>query len=127
MAVPAHFDVQPLGEGVHNAHSDTVKASGDLVTLAPELAAGVELRQDDLQRGAVVLLGHGPDGDAATVVPDAHRAVRANGDVDFGAVTRERLVHRVVDDLVHQMVQPPMTGGADVHTRPLPHRFQALE
>src|SRR2546427_2241802 len=48
-------------------------------------------------------------------------------DVDAGAVTRERLVHRVVHDLVDEVMQPPARDRADVHRRAAPHRLQALE
>ena len=41
IAVAADFDGQPLGESVDHAHTDPVQAPGDLVALAPELAARV--------------------------------------------------------------------------------------
>ena len=39
----------------------------------------------------------------------------------------ERLVDRVVDDLVDEVVQPGRSGGADVHGRPLAHGLEAFE
>ena len=67
------------------------------------------------------------DGNAAAVVDDGDRAVDVDGDVDLIAEAGQRLVDRVVDDLVDQMVQPARPGRPDVHRRPLANRLQALE
>ena len=50
-----------------------------------------------------------------------------NGDVDLIAEARQRLVNRVVDNLVDEMVQSRRAGRPDVHRRALPDRFQAFE
>src|SRR5450759_2329995 len=47
--------------------------------------------------------------------------------LDVSAISRERLVDRVVDDLVDQMVQALWTGGTNVHARPLAHGFETLQ
>ena len=43
------------------------------------------------------------------------------------AVAGQRLVDRVVDDLVDEVVQPADAGRADVHAGPLADRLEALE
>ena len=48
-------------------------------------------------------------------------------DRDRVAVAGERLVHRVVHDLVDEVVQAARTGRADVHARALAHGLEALE
>jgi hypothetical protein len=53
--------------------------------------------------------------------------VRMDRDLDVRAVAGERLVHRVVDDLVDEVVQAARAGRADVHARPLAHGLQALQ
>ncbi len=120
-------EVQRLGERVDHRHADAVEAAGDLVA-APvaELAARVEDREDDLGRRAPLLL-HDVDRDAATVVGDGDAVVRVDGDLDRRRLTGERLVDRVVHDLVDEMVQTTYTGRADVHARALAHRLEALE
>ena len=50
-----------------------------------------------------------------------------NRDVDFVAESAQRLIDRVVDDLVHQMMQAGRSGRTDVHRRTLPDGFEALE
>jgi len=48
-----------------------------------------------------------------------------NDDIDFFAITGQRLVHRVVHHLVDQMVQTHFPGRADIHGWPQAHRLQA--
>ena len=48
MALLAHRDVQAAGQGVDDRGADAVQAAGDLVAPAPELAAGVQLGEDEL-------------------------------------------------------------------------------
>jgi hypothetical protein len=102
-----------------------VQAARDFVSLASELATGVQLGHDDLERRLVVLR-HVVNRNPATVVDDPDRTVRADGDVDGAAVAGQSFVHRVVDHLVHEVMQASVTGGSDVHARPLADRFQAF-
>ena len=56
--VAAHLGDEPLGERVDDRDADAVEAARDLVAVAAELAARVELREDDRQRGQPLLLHH---------------------------------------------------------------------
>ena len=103
-----------------------MQAAGDLVALAAELAAGVELRQHDRQRRQA-LLRHDVDRDARTVVDHRHGVVRMNGHVDRVSTSSERLVDRVVHHLVDEMMKPSRARRADVHARPQPDGLEALE
>ncbi len=119
--------VQALGERVDDRDADAVQAAGDLVAAAvAELAAGVEDGQHDLGRRAPLFL-HRLDRDAAAVVLDRAAVVRVEDDADAVAVAGERLVDRVVDDLVDQVVQTARAGRADVHAGAFANRFEALE
>ena len=102
------------------------KPAGDRVAASAELAAGVQHREHDLD-GRTLLDGVHVDRDAAAVVDDGDRAVCAQGDRDVVGVAGHRLVDGVVDDLVDQVVQTPLAGGADVHARALANRVEALE
>ena len=104
VAVAAHLGDQPLGERVDDRDADAVQAAGDLVAVAAELAAGVELREDDRQRGQS-LLRHHVDGDARAPVLDGDRVVGMERDLDPVVAARERLVDGVVDDLVDEVVE----------------------
>ena len=125
--VPAHLEVEALGERVDDGDADAVQAARDLVAAAvAELAAGVEHGQDDLGRRALLLLVH-VDRDAAAVVADRDAIVRMQNDLDGVAVAGERLVDGVVDDLVDEMVEPALTRRADVHTGSLANGLEAFE
>jgi hypothetical protein len=99
LAVPPHLRDQPLGERVDHGDTDAVQAAGDLVAALTELAAGVQLGQDDRQRRQPLILHH-VHRDARAVVLDGHRLVRVDDHLDQVAAARERLVDRVCDDLV---------------------------
>ena len=118
---------EALGERVDHRDADAVEAAGDLVAAAlAELAAGVEDREDDLGGGPALLL-HGPDGDAAAVVGHGDAVVGVDDDLDGVGLAGQRLVHRVVDHLVDQVVEAARARRPDVHTGPLAYRLQSLE
>ena len=104
-----------------------MQAAGDLVALAAELAAGMQLRQHDGGRGQAAAVFHDVDGDAAAVVDDRHGSVGMQRDLDLGRVAREGLVDAVVEDLEHEVVKPAMARRADVHTGSLADCLEPLE
>ena len=128
VAVAADVDGQPLGAGIDDRCADAVQAAGHLVAgvLAAELAAGVEDGIDDGDSGqaGIRLDIHG---DAAAVVGDLDDVVLQDLDFDVVAVTGQSLVDGVVHDLVHQMVQAALAGGADIHTGALAHSLQTFQ
>jgi len=103
VAVAAHLDGQPLREGIDHTDTHSVKTARDLVALAAELAAGVQLGHDDLERRPPVLR-HVLHRYAAAVVGDAHRGVGAYGHVDGRTHTRQGFIDRVVDHFVDQVM-----------------------
>jgi hypothetical protein len=119
-------DGQPGGQRVDHGDADTVQAAGDRVAAAAELAAGVQHGEHDLD-GRLVLARHDADRDAAAVVHDANAAVGQQRDQDGVAVAGQGLVHGVVHDLVDQVVQAALAGGADVHAGALADRLEAFQ
>ena len=123
----ADLDVQLLAQRVDDRHADAVQAAGHLVAAAvAELAAGVQDRQHDLDGGLLLLLHH-LDGDAAALVAHRDRVVGVDRHLDGVVVARQRLVDRVVDHLVDEVVQAALAGRADVHARSLANSLQAFE
>ena len=90
-----------------------MQTAGHLVAgvLAAELAAGV---QDGVHHGDSGQTGIGLNvhGDAAAVIGDLNDIVLQDLDLDVVAVAGQRLINGVVHDLVHQMMQTALTGGA---------------
>ena len=103
-----------------------MKTAGDFVAAVAELAAGVEDGEHQGHRRDL-LDGVFLDGNATTVVGDAHATVVEQGDVDLVAVAGQGLVDGVVHDLVDQVVQATFTGGPDVHARTFANSLQALQ
>jgi hypothetical protein len=125
LAVAVDLDVEHFGQRAHAADADAVQAAGHLVAVLVELAAGVQLGQDHLERGLAALVH--VDGDAAAVVLDRDRAVLVDAHIDAVGLAGERLVDGVVDHLPDEVVQPLHAGVADVHRRALAHGIEAFE
>ena len=126
LAVTIDLDVEPLRERVDDGGTHPVQATGCGVRSPAELAAGVQLGEDDLD-AAQPRARLDVDGDAARLVAHLHAAVRVQHEVDRRPVAAERLVDRVVDDLPQAVHETAGVGGADVHARALADRFEALE
>ena len=124
--VLAHLDAHPFAEGVDHAGADAVQTRGDLVTAAAELAAGVQHGHHHFQ-GRLLQLRLEVDRDATAIVRDRDRAVGVDNHLDPIAVTGQRLVDGIVDELVDHVVQAVYVGVADVHARPATNSFEALE
>ena len=104
LAVASHLGDEPLGERVHDRDADAVQAARDLVAVAAELPAGVELGQDDRERRKPLLRDH-VDRDARARVDDRDRVVGMDRDLDEVVAACERLVDGVVDDLVDEVME----------------------
>src|SRR6266404_1890509 len=109
IAVAAHLGDESLGERVHDRDADAVQAARDLVAVATELPAGMELREDDRQRRQS-LIRHHVDRYARAPILDRDGVVRMEGDLDPVVAALERLVDRVVDDLVDEVMQSAQPG-----------------
>ena len=120
------LDLQPLGQSVDNRRAHPVEPARHLIAAAAEFAAGVEDGKHHLQ-GGFTGLGLNVNRDAPAVVGDGDGVARVDGDGDVGTVAGQGLVDGVVHDLIYQMVQARLRGGADIHAWPLAHRFQALQ
>ncbi len=104
-----------------------MQTAGGLISVARELATGVQGAQDHLKRGFIGELGVRVDGDATTVVADGEGVVFVQFDLDPGGVACDGFVHRVVEDLGHHMVQGALVRAADIHAGALAHRFKTFE
>ena len=125
-ADPIHFDVKPLRKGIDHRRANAVEPARCRVRPASELAAGVQLREDDFH-SAQSGLRFDVDRDAPRMVAHFDTVIGMQDDFDDRAVPTERLVDRVVDDLPQTVHQAPRIGGADVHARAFAHRFEAFE
>ena len=113
--------VELRGKAVDDRDADPVQPARHLVGVLVEFPAGVQVGHDDLGGGNPFLVVDA-DRDAAAVVGDGDRAVGVQGHDDRVAIAGQRLVDRIVDDLVDHVVQArAVIGVADIHARPLAH------
>jgi len=122
LSVPLHADLEPLAQPIDHRQADAVQPAGHLVHLPLELAAAVHPRQDQFDSGNPVLRMD-VDRDAPSIVRHRHGSVRVEGNLDFLAEPCHRLVNRVVDNLVDEVVEAPRIGRSDVHRRPFSDRL----
>ena len=126
LAAAVDLDVESLRQGVDDGCADAVQSARGGVRAAAELAAGVQLREDDLDAGEA---GAGLDVDRDAARPVAHldAAVGVQHDVDARAVAAEGLVDGVVDDLPQAVHEAAGVGRADVHSRAFADRLEPFE
>ena len=118
-------DPEPEGrrQCVDDGDPDSMQAARHLVSVLVEFSARVKHGHDDLGRRPPFFFVN-INGYAAAVVGNRHRLTVMNGDSDFGAVTGQRFVDRIVDCLKDQMVQPgAIIGIPDEHAGALSDRF----
>ena len=103
-----------------------MQTAGELVAVPAEFSARVQDGIHHLQRRNAHLRVNAAR-NAATVILHRTAPVRQQRHLNPLAPPCQRLVNRVVDNLVHQMVQSPDRRRSDVHSRPLPYGFQTLQ
>jgi hypothetical protein len=98
-----------------------MQAAGDFVVLVVEFSARVQAREDELD-AAHLLLRMDVHRHAATIVRHRQGVVLVQRDIDFLGMAAQRLVDRVVDDFVREMVR---AGSVGVHARAAAHGLEA--
>ena len=128
-AVAPDLDLERFTQRVDAGDTDAVQAARDLVVGGVELTASMQHREHHLHRGHGLAGGQGlvVDRNAATVVDDRNGVVDMDGDIDARGIAGQRLVDRVVDDLIDQVMQTHFAGRADVHGGAQADRSEAFE
>src|SRR5215470_10972515 len=104
-AVAPDLEFQFFAERVHHGNPHAVQTAGNFVGGGIKLAAGVQLGHHHLRSGNFFAVNvHGIDGNAAAVIDDRNRIVDVDGSVDSVGVAGQRLVDRVIDDFIHQVM-----------------------
>jgi len=125
IALAPDLQFQPLGERVHAAYADAVQATRYFVALGIELAAGVQFGHHHFRRRDAFLVHIHRD--AAAVIRHRYGIVDMNDHVDLRAIAGQGLIDGVVHHLVNQVMQPHLTGRADIHSRPQAHGLQTFQ
>ena len=126
LSLAVHLGDQEVGKGVDAGDAHAMEASGHLVAVLGELAAGVQDRQDDLE-GRTVLLGMHVRRDASAVVLNPDGVVLLYGHVYLVAEAGHGFVDTVVNHFIYQVVKAPLCDVSDVHRRSFPHSLKPFE
>ena len=122
--VAGHFDFAPLRQEIHDRHAHTVQSAGRLVGTFLEFSAELQDRHHAFERGDfspqfLRQLFVRFDGDASAIVLHRHRTIGVDNHFDVFGKSGHGLINRIVDDLIHQVVQTTRRDVADIHGRPL--------
>ena len=126
MHVAEHLAEHVGGEGIDATYADAVQAAADLVRTFVELSAGMQHRHDHLQ-GADALLLMNIHGNTTAVVLDGDGIVFVDRHFDVCAEAGERLVDRVVNGFIDEVVQSLLADVADIHGRALADGFESFK
>src|SRR5262245_3963308 len=103
-----------------------MQTAGDFIRSLVEFATGMQFGKHDLGSGNTFRRMN-IDRDPATVVAYSDAVVDMDRDIDLIAMTDQRFVNGVVDDLVDQMMKTPLRRIADVHPGAFSDGFQPLQ
>ena len=124
IAVDVHG--QPLAQRVDDRRAHAVQTAGIAVILVVELAARVQHGENDLRaadvHGRVLIHRH-----TAPVVVHRCGAVRVQRHAHLIRKAVRRLVNCVIHNFPEQVMQTARRGGADIHARTHPNRFQPFQ
>ncbi len=67
------------------------------------------------------------DRDSAAVITDSDPVADAKLDLDAGGMAGDRLVHCIVEDFGHEMMEPALVGAADIHAGAAANRLQPFQ
>src|SRR5271165_3564309 len=121
-AVPGHLSLKPFRQGIDALGADAVQASREFVRSLPELTAGMQVGEHQLDRGHLEF-GMRFDWNSAPVIAHRSRTIDVDGHVDLGAEPGKMLVNRVIQYLKDAMVQSALVRIADIHPGTFPNRF----
>ena len=115
-AVARDFNPELIGQGVHNRHADTVQTARCFIGLAREFTARVQGGQDDLKGRFVREFRMWVGWNTTPVIADKNGVVRSQFQFDPVGVSCDGLIHGVIENLGHQMMQGCIICAPDIHT-----------
>ncbi len=125
VSVLADFHVHIGGKCIHDRRADAMKASARFICIIIKFTACMQRGKHNARRR--YSLGMHTDRNPASVILHGTGAVCFKRYPDGIACPRQMLVHRIIHNLINQMVQPPGGHTSDIHSRTLPDSLQAFQ
>ena len=126
LAVVAVVNLHPLGKSVNYRRAYAVQTAGEFISVAAEFSSRVENGVYHL-KGRNSHFGVNSGGNTASVVANGNGIVLVDSHDNLLTVTCKCLVDRVVDDLVHQMMQTARRGRSYIHSGAFSYRFKTFK
>ena len=125
LAVTRDFRLEPFRERVRAFSAYAVQAAGIFVGALSKFSAGVQICEYQLDCRHFPL-GVNIHGSSTSVVTHRERSIDMDGHFYFCTKASEMFIDRIVQHLENQMVQTPLIGIANEHSRPLSNRFETF-
>jgi len=123
LTVTPDAQFQEITQRIHHRHANPVQTTRDLVGIAVELPARMQLGHDHFGRRNALFLVNAHR-NATTIVTDRHGRIRVDFDRYGVRMTCQCLVNSVIHHLIDHMMQTrPVIGVTDIHTRTLANRL----
>ena len=124
-ALAADRHIQPFGQSVDNRRTNTVETAACLIGRVVKLTSGVKGCEYKTFRGNAFLVH--AHGDTSAIIRNSGGAVFVQCHMDLTAKTGQMLVHRVVNNLIDEVVQALAGDTADVHAGTLADGFETFQ
>ena len=122
------FQLQLFAKRIHAGHTHAVQSARNFVARRIKFPAGMQLGHHHFRRRYFLAINlHVVHGNAAPVVDHGNGVVDMNRNFNLRREPGQRLVNGVVDNLVHEMMQPHLARRPDIHGRTFAHRLHAAE
>ena len=125
LAIQIYFQIQVDGEGVHHRRTHAVKASAGLISLIVKFPSCMERGKYQACRRQSFLMH--PHRNAASIVFHRAGAVLLQSHLYNVTISCQMLIHRIIHNLINQMIQTFAGHATDVHARPFPYGFQTFQ
>ena len=113
-------------ERVYHRGTDAVKTACRFgVPITAKFTAGMKRCHHGLKRGHFCLLMN-INGNTAAIVCNAHAILGQEYNLNMVGIATHSFITTVIKDLPNEVMETLKTGGADIHTRTLSHRFKTL-
>ena len=125
VSVKADLYLKVFREGVYHRGAHAVESAAGLVNRIVKFSAGVKGGKDQTLRRHSFFMH--PNGNPPPVVIHRSGPIRLQGNLNPVAEARQMFVHRVVHDLINQMIQTLPGHAPDIHAGPLADSLQSFQ
>ena len=118
-------DFQPLRESIYNRCTYSVESPGYFISSAAELSPCVENRKNHFHcryAGFMIDSYWNPP----AIIPHSNGIVLINYNFYGVTISSQCLIHRIIHNLIYQMMKSPAGSTSNIHARPFPDSLQAL-